>query len=500
MRLIIQLFAAIIFCTSISAQTDNIRFSGKLDTKIKKSVIHLRNINGVNILISIDSQNNFSFVTDSLVKGFYEIDEIGTVYLCPGYQLTVQPGKEEEYVFNGRGALENNVFRTAKKQLTNFLPIAHIDGITGNLGQSAYYLEPPVFLQKLDSFQKQAVVLFNKSSDQFFRKYAALDVKYYGKHLLGLYSLYYGTDLGKWTEMNDTISKLVAQLPGSMHKIDSIEHSIHKKQMTQNDRVMLTKLIWSKMDRENDTLFRNSIYYQQNFPGYFALIKIDQYIANGNVNKLTDRNVQILKIARGSVKNPYLLAYFDYSLTGKILREAKDTSILNTYYNEYLTRASRQDYVVNIKNIYKNRMLYIYNAAAPEFSYKNIFGHPVSLKHQLGNFVYIDVWATFCEPCKIEIPYLKELEVAYQGKNIEFISISVDKQQDINLWEKFVKNNGLKGIQLISDNAFESTFMEKMNINSIPRFILIDPAGKLIAADALRPSNKELSTLLDKLL
>jgi hypothetical protein len=52
----------------------------------------------------------------------------------------------------------------------------------------------------------------------------------------------------------------------------------------------------------------------------------------------------------------------------------------------------------------------------------------------------------------------------------------------------------------MADNAFESDFIRKFNINSIPRFILIDPAGKIVAADAKRPSDPGLRAQLDGLL
>lgn len=135
---------------------------------------------------------------------------------------------------------------------------------------------------------------------------------------------------------------------------------------------------------------------------------------------------------------------------------------------------------------------FVKGAISPTFSdYENIDGSKTSLSDLKGKYVYIDVWATWCAPCKQETPFLKELEEKYRGKNIEFVSISVDQIQNHDKWVQMVKEKELKGVQLYADNAFDSDFIKKYKINSIPRFILIDPEGKIVSADTYRPSEKE---------
>jgi thiol-disulfide isomerase/thioredoxin len=117
-----------------------------------------------------------------------------------------------------------------------------------------------------------------------------------------------------------------------------------------------------------------------------------------------------------------------------------------------------------------------------------------------GKYVYIDVWATWCGPCRAEIPYLKKAEEKYHGKNIEFVSISVDTDKDHDKWKNFVTEKALGGIQLFADKNWNSDFIKAFGINSIPRFILIDPNGVVVDADAKRPSNPKLIEQLDGLL
>ena len=59
--------------------------------------------------------------------------------------------------------------------------------------------------------------------------------------------------------------------------------------------------------------------------------------------------------------------------------------------------------------------------AAPDFEYVSIDDKKVKLSDFKGKYVYIDVWATWCGPCRAEIPHLKKLEEHFHGKNIEFV-------------------------------------------------------------------------------
>jgi len=138
---------------------------------------------------------------------------------------------------------------------------------------------------------------------------------------------------------------------------------------------------------------------------------------------------------------------------------------------------------------------------SPKFSgYENYKGGLTSLDDLKGKYVYIDVWATWCGPCKVEIPFLKEVEKAYHDKNIEFVSISVDKAKDNEAWKKMVEEKELGGIQLFADNDWNSDFVKEYKVNSIPRFLLIDPEGNIVSSDASRPSSDDLRVLLNELL
>ena len=137
---------------------------------------------------------------------------------------------------------------------------------------------------------------------------------------------------------------------------------------------------------------------------------------------------------------------------------------------------------------------------SPTFAYENFKGGTTKLEDFKGKYVYIDVWATWCGPCRQEIPFLQKVEEKYHGKNIEFVSLSIDTKKDYEKWKKMVGDKKLGGVQIIADNDWKSAFTQAYGVNSIPRFILIDPQGKVVEADAKRPSDPALQEQLDKLL
>ena len=114
--------------------------------------------------------------------------------------------------------------------------------------------------------------------------------------------------------------------------------------------------------------------------------------------------------------------------------------------------------------------------------------------------MYIDIWATWCAPCIREIPYLKNIEELYHGKNIAFLSISSDQYSDIEKWKKMIVTKSMSGVQLLEDNRVATAFSTYFNVDTIPRFILIDPKGVIIDSNTLRPSDPLLIGKLDGLL
>ena len=132
---------------------------------------------------------------------------------------------------------------------------------------------------------------------------------------------------------------------------------------------------------------------------------------------------------------------------------------------------------------------------SPDFNAPDVDGKVWTLADFKGKYVYIDLWATWCNPCKRELPYLKELEKKFEGAEIVFIGLSTDG--DKAKWEQMVRSGAMPGVQLYIGPRSE--FQKAYNIDGIPRFILLDREGVIINNNMSRPSSEDTFKFLDAL-
>jgi thiol-disulfide isomerase/thioredoxin len=224
-----------------------------------------------------------------------------------------------------------------------------------------------------------------------------------------------------------------------------------------------------------------------------------KWLVLDHYDKILSKSDDPAKVFTDIKKNtfPALKNDFAASLRYDINPNNKNNEI---YYNGMLSLSSDDKFKESITAKYNSVKKLAKGMPSPEFvNYENHKGGNTSLNDLKGKYVYIDVWATWCGPCIAEIPSLKNVEKQYHGKNIVFVSVSIDQAKDHNTWNKMVKEKELGGIQLIAENASESEFVKDYAIEGIPRFILIDPDGNIVSADAPRPSNPDLIKLFEEL-
>jgi thiol-disulfide isomerase/thioredoxin len=116
---------------------------------------------------------------------------------------------------------------------------------------------------------------------------------------------------------------------------------------------------------------------------------------------------------------------------------------------------------------------------APEFTVIDIEGKPLSLNdYKEKQYVLIDFWASWCAPCREELPYIKELYKKYSKEGFEVISITQDK--DLEAWKKAILKDKIESWRHFSTLENNDLILKDYFVNGIPHKILIDKQGRII--------------------
>ena len=162
-------------------------------------------------------------------------------------------------------------------------------------------------------------------------------------------------------------------------------------------------------------------------------------------------------------------------------------------YGQYLVTPSLKERAEAVgTKLYETRS----GAQAADFTYPDVDGKEVSLSDFKGKVVLVDVWATWCGPCKREIPHLIQLEKEMKGRDLVVLGVSVDEAKNKQKWLDFIKEKGLGGVQVLADGWSKIT--KDYKITGIPRFMVFDKKGNVVSVDAPRPSDPALRKLLEE--
>jgi peroxiredoxin len=112
----------------------------------------------------------------------------------------------------------------------------------------------------------------------------------------------------------------------------------------------------------------------------------------------------------------------------------------------------------------------------PDFAAKDINGQAVKLSDLKGNVVLLDFWATWCPPCRVEIPNL--LEIYRKFKDKKFILISVSLDHDLQAARKFIADKEMGWVHIVDREAGRE-IAEKYQVEYIPSTFVINSKGKI---------------------
>jgi thiol-disulfide isomerase/thioredoxin len=248
-------------------------------------------------------------------------------------------------------------------------------------------------------------------------------------------------------------------------------------------------------------IFRKE-YMLSNYYKYFMSIEYLNYLVDLDYKKhpsLRDREYyeleKILKEYKGLIK--------EYALNYRLRNRITSCRSLTALEEQ---RKKLQPFIAGLNNADYRKSLYQYfseqenildkikpGMPAPAFTLQSITGSTHSLADYKGKVVYVDIWASWCGPCRAETPKLKALYEKYKNDDrVVFLSIAVSDR--IDNWKKAVEEDKATWTQLYDKGT---TIQDAYKANAIPKFILIDKHGNIANPDAPRPGS---GAVLEKLL
>jgi thiol-disulfide isomerase/thioredoxin len=226
---------------------------------------------------------------------------------------------------------------------------------------------------------------------------------------------------------------------------------------------------------------------------YFEFLK--SRLIEANKDDIDDNTKSILginKMKPGSFRDKMLFWQMNKSID-----EAATSAERNDFVARYSTAFSNELYKKKIAQINRLAESLGKGKQAPLLEATDSNGKKVTLTDLKGKITLIDVWATWCGPCRQESPFFEKLALKYKKiKNIQFIAVSTD--QNIQKWYIAAKGKSKTVAQWHANDL--DNFSKSYNVVSIPRFIIIDANGNFINAKMPAPSELAFESIIRKAL
>jgi len=134
-------------------------------------------------------------------------------------------------------------------------------------------------------------------------------------------------------------------------------------------------------------------------------------------------------------------------------------------------------------------------SVAPDFELPDPNGKILKLSSFRGKYIYLDFWASWCQPCRIENPDLLKIYTKFKDSSFDILGISFDKNR--KNWLKAIEDDGLEWNHVSDLKYFDSEMIELYNISNVPTTILLDPEGRIVAKNI---HFNELDSILQEVL
>ena len=443
-----------------------------------KIIIKATDLDSAHIKISFYTMFNFkqstldsaghSVLEFKLTEPVFALLEVGTkmgaLYLAPGYDMRVSvsgQGQEKPFHYTGEGSEASNYL--------GYVFVLHNKFNTSG-GKYIMNLEPEEFLARFDSLENAYADFYQHYTDSV-EVPEQVKTLLEAKNKLNLFNIKQDYAFAHWkSALPPALRNIADEVPFDTTLLNDglVEYSIVM------DKYLDTKFYLPDWENKTPEEIRTS---NEHLP-----LTVDTEIRKG------DYPAAIREFVRAKNINHWLVS-------GGIT-PAVDT-IMTRFKKEYHASA----YTPLLEEVYAKWAAILPGNPAPDFTGTTPEGKKLSLSDLKGKIVYVDVWATWCGPCRGEVPYSKKLQKKFNDDDrVAFLYVSIDNNEED--WKKVLsEDTEFKGIHILHQpQEAEVSMLGIYMITGIPRYVLIDQEGKIVQADASRPSSGKVAGEIEELL
>ena len=129
-----------------------------------------------------------------------------------------------------------------------------------------------------------------------------------------------------------------------------------------------------------------------------------------------------------------------------------------------------------------------------DLTFTAVDGSTVDLTSLRGKVVLLDFWATWCGPCRGEVPNVVAAYNKYHSQGFEVVGISLD--QDRDSLNQFTASNGMVWPQYFDGQGWDNDLAQRFDIRSIPQMWLLDRQGRIVTKDGRSDLDGQVAALL----